>query len=173
MNQDKAAAQTSAEDEERAKVHKAQEVLERTSASVGQVCLIILTLLAVIYTLYFAAGIILPVRAGAGPCDGAGTGDAFDEPPITHPQDDRGAIADNCAVQHRGGAGLRAIGSCFYLDRQSSTIAAHIDGQAELPPQADPADGSRPAAAARCDVAERAGARGAAERDRDATIQYR
>ena len=60
MNQDKAAAQTSAEDEERAKVHKAQEVLERTSASVGQVCLIILTLLAVIYTLYFAAGIILP-----------------------------------------------------------------------------------------------------------------
>lgn len=60
MNQDEAAAQASAEDEERAKVHKAQEVLERTSASVGQVCLSILTLLAIIYTLYFAAGIILP-----------------------------------------------------------------------------------------------------------------
>jgi predicted PurR-regulated permease PerM len=60
MNQYEAAAQASAEDEERAKVHKAQEVLERTSASVGQVCLSILTLLAIIYTLYFAAGIILP-----------------------------------------------------------------------------------------------------------------
>ena len=55
MNQNEAAAQASAEDEERAKVHKAQEVLERTSASVGQVCLSILTLLAIIYTLYFAA----------------------------------------------------------------------------------------------------------------------
>jgi predicted PurR-regulated permease PerM len=60
MNQVKAAAQASAEDQERAKVQRAQEVLERTSVSVGQVCLIILTLLAFIYTLYFAAGIILP-----------------------------------------------------------------------------------------------------------------
>ena len=34
--------------------------MERTSASVGQVCLSILTLLAILYTLYFAAGIILP-----------------------------------------------------------------------------------------------------------------
>jgi predicted PurR-regulated permease PerM len=48
------------EDDERAKVLKAQEVVERTSASVNQVCLIILTLLAVFYTLFFAAGIILP-----------------------------------------------------------------------------------------------------------------
>jgi predicted PurR-regulated permease PerM len=60
MNQKAPFAQASAEDEERAKVRKAQEVLERTSASVGQVCLIILTLLAILYTLYFAAGIILP-----------------------------------------------------------------------------------------------------------------
>lgn len=60
MNQDKAAAQASAEDEERAKVHKAQEVVERISASVAQVCLIILALLAIVYTLYFGAGIILP-----------------------------------------------------------------------------------------------------------------
>ena len=52
--------QASSEDEERAKVRKAQEVLERTSPSVGQVCLIILTLLSILYTLYFAAGIILP-----------------------------------------------------------------------------------------------------------------
>jgi predicted PurR-regulated permease PerM len=48
------------EDDERAKVLKAQEIVERTSTSVSQVCLIILTLLAVIYTLFFAAGIILP-----------------------------------------------------------------------------------------------------------------
>jgi predicted PurR-regulated permease PerM len=60
MDQDTALAMASAENEERAKVRKAQEVLERTSLSVGQVCLIILTLLAILYTLYFAAGIILP-----------------------------------------------------------------------------------------------------------------
>ena len=60
MNQETGLARASAEDEERAKVRNAQEVLERTSASVGQVCLIILTLLAIFYTLYFAAGIILP-----------------------------------------------------------------------------------------------------------------
>jgi predicted PurR-regulated permease PerM len=60
MNQETGLARASAEDEERAKVRNAQEVLERTSASVGQVCLIILTLLAILYTLYFAAGIILP-----------------------------------------------------------------------------------------------------------------
>jgi predicted PurR-regulated permease PerM len=60
MNQDTALAQASSEDEERGKVRKAQEVLDRTSPSVGQVCLIILTLFAVLYTLYFAAGIILP-----------------------------------------------------------------------------------------------------------------
>jgi hypothetical protein len=43
MDQDPALA--TSEDEERAKVRKAQEVVERTSASVVQVCLIILTLL--------------------------------------------------------------------------------------------------------------------------------
>ena len=58
MDQDPALA--TSEDEERAKVRKAREVVERTSASVVQVCLIILTLLALFYTLYFAAGIILP-----------------------------------------------------------------------------------------------------------------
>src|SRR6476660_7920161 len=58
MNQDPALA--TSEDEERAKVRKAQEVVEHTSASVVQVCLIILTLLAIVYTLYFGAGIILP-----------------------------------------------------------------------------------------------------------------
>jgi predicted PurR-regulated permease PerM len=58
MDQDPATA--TSEDEERAKVRKAQEVVERTSASVVQVCLIILTLLAIVYTLYFGAGIILP-----------------------------------------------------------------------------------------------------------------
>jgi predicted PurR-regulated permease PerM len=58
MNQDPALA--TSEDDERAKVRKAQEVVERTSASVAQVCLIILTLLAIVYTLYFGAGIILP-----------------------------------------------------------------------------------------------------------------
>jgi len=58
MNQDPALA--TSEDDERAKVRKAQEVVERTSASVAQVCLIILTLLAIVYTLYFGAPIILP-----------------------------------------------------------------------------------------------------------------
>ncbi|MGB0058501.1 MAG: AI-2E family transporter, partial [Methyloceanibacter sp.] len=58
MNQDPALA--TSEDEERAKVRTAREVLERTSASVVQVCLVILTLLGLFYTLYFAAGIILP-----------------------------------------------------------------------------------------------------------------
>jgi predicted PurR-regulated permease PerM len=41
-------------------VRRAQEVLERSSPSISQVCLIALTLLAVVYTLYFAAAIILP-----------------------------------------------------------------------------------------------------------------
>jgi AI-2E family transporter len=58
MNQDPALV--TSEDDERAKVRKAQEVVERTSASVAQVCLIILTLLAIVYTLYVGAGIILP-----------------------------------------------------------------------------------------------------------------
>ena len=58
MDQDPALA--TSEDEERAKVRTAREVLERTSASVVQVCLVIVTLLALFYTLYFAAGIILP-----------------------------------------------------------------------------------------------------------------
>ena len=58
MDQDPALA--ASEDDERAKVRKAQEVVECTSASVVQVCLIILTLLAIVYTLYFGAGIILP-----------------------------------------------------------------------------------------------------------------
>ena len=40
MNQDPALA--ASEDDERAKVRKAQEIVERTSASVAQVCLIIL-----------------------------------------------------------------------------------------------------------------------------------
>ena len=60
MHQETGLAQASAEDEEPVKVRKVQEILEHTSLSVGQVCLIILTLLAILYTLYFAAGIILP-----------------------------------------------------------------------------------------------------------------
>ena len=39
---------------------KAQEVLERSSPSTNQVCLIALTFLALVYTLYFAAAVILP-----------------------------------------------------------------------------------------------------------------
>ena len=41
-------------------MRKAQEVIERSSPTINQVCLISLTLLAVIYTLYFAAAVILP-----------------------------------------------------------------------------------------------------------------
>jgi predicted PurR-regulated permease PerM len=48
------------EDDERAKARKAQEVMARTSMDMRQVCLVILTLLAVLYTLFFAAAIILP-----------------------------------------------------------------------------------------------------------------
>ncbi len=60
MVQESAVTPASAEDDERAKVRRAQGVLQRTSTSVGQVCLVILTVLAVLYTLYFAAAIILP-----------------------------------------------------------------------------------------------------------------
>ncbi len=60
MVQDPTIAQASSDDEERAKVRRAQKVLERSSTSIGQVCLIILTVLAVLYTLFFAAAIILP-----------------------------------------------------------------------------------------------------------------
>jgi predicted PurR-regulated permease PerM len=60
MVQDSTIAQTSSEDEERAKIRRARKVLERSSTSIGQVCLIILTVLAVLYTLFFAAAIILP-----------------------------------------------------------------------------------------------------------------
>jgi predicted PurR-regulated permease PerM len=52
-------AETS-KDDERANARKAQEVIARTSMDVRQVCLVILTLLAVLYTLFFAAAIILP-----------------------------------------------------------------------------------------------------------------
>ena len=47
-------------DDERAAVRKAQEVIERSSPTINQVCLIALTLIAITYTLYFAAAIILP-----------------------------------------------------------------------------------------------------------------
>jgi predicted PurR-regulated permease PerM len=60
MSQDHPRARSDSEDDERAKAREAQEVLARTSPSVGQVCLIILTLLAIFYTMYFAARIILP-----------------------------------------------------------------------------------------------------------------
>jgi predicted PurR-regulated permease PerM len=48
------------EDDERAKARKAREVIARTSMDVQKVCLVILTVLAVLYTLFFAAAIILP-----------------------------------------------------------------------------------------------------------------
>jgi predicted PurR-regulated permease PerM len=60
MVQDSTIAQASSEEEERTKVRRAQRVLERSSTSIGQVCLITLTVLAVLYTLFFAAAIILP-----------------------------------------------------------------------------------------------------------------
>jgi predicted PurR-regulated permease PerM len=48
------------EDDERAKARKAQDVMARTSTDARQVCLVLLTLLAVLYTLFVAAAIILP-----------------------------------------------------------------------------------------------------------------
>src|ERR1700722_14648357 len=60
MDQNPALVQRGSEDDERAKLRKAQEIVKRTSASVTQVCLIILSLLAFLYTLYFAAGSLLP-----------------------------------------------------------------------------------------------------------------
>ena len=83
------------------------------------------------------------LRAGAGPRDGAGTGHACDEPPATHPQNDRGVIADHRTVQHRGDVGLCAISSRFRLDCQSSAIASCLDGEAELSAEADPAGRAR------------------------------
>jgi predicted PurR-regulated permease PerM len=56
MDQDPTATQY----DESSRVRKAQKVVEHTSSGVGQACLIILTLLAVLYTLFFAAGFILP-----------------------------------------------------------------------------------------------------------------
>jgi predicted PurR-regulated permease PerM len=52
--------QSLSEDDERAKVRKAQAVLERASTNPARICLIILTLLAGLYTLFFAEAIILP-----------------------------------------------------------------------------------------------------------------
>jgi predicted PurR-regulated permease PerM len=51
---------TATDDDEPVAVRKAQEIIERSSPTVNQVCLITLTLMAVIYTLYFAAAVILP-----------------------------------------------------------------------------------------------------------------
>jgi predicted PurR-regulated permease PerM len=48
------------EDDIAGKARKAQQVLERSSTNVVQVCVVILTLLAVLYTLYLAAVIVLP-----------------------------------------------------------------------------------------------------------------
>jgi predicted PurR-regulated permease PerM len=48
------------EDDKRARVRRAQHVRARGLANIGQVCLVSLTLLAVLYTLYFGAAIILP-----------------------------------------------------------------------------------------------------------------
>ena len=109
MVQDPTIAQASSDDDERAKVRRAQKVLERTSTSVGQVCLIILTVLAVALYAVLRRGDHSALRAGAGPGDGAGTGDAPDEPSITHSANDRGATADRRAVQRRGGDGLCAV----------------------------------------------------------------
>ena len=53
-------AASSVPDDERAAVRKAREVIERSSPTINQVCLIALTLIAITYTLYFAAAIILP-----------------------------------------------------------------------------------------------------------------
>jgi predicted PurR-regulated permease PerM len=53
-------AASSDTNDERDAVRKAQEVIERSSPTISQVCLIALTVMAVIYTLYFAAAVILP-----------------------------------------------------------------------------------------------------------------
>ena len=142
MDQDPALA--TSDDEERAKVRKAQEVVERTSASVVQVCLIILTLLAIVYTLYFGAGIILPfvlalvLAMVLGPA---------------------------MRVMNR-----RLHIPRFRLDCQSSAIVSCLDGEAELSAEADPAGRARRARAAKYDVARRAGAGGPAGCDRQATV---
>ena len=60
MENDPPIADFTAIDDEPVAVRKAQEIIERSSPTVNQVCLITLTLMAVIYTLYFAAAVILP-----------------------------------------------------------------------------------------------------------------
>jgi hypothetical protein len=66
MGQAKAQAPASAENDELAKVRNVQNVIDRTSASVGQVCLIILTLN---YTQYpTSLGIILRIDPVPAQC---------------------------------------------------------------------------------------------------------
>ena len=60
MDEDLSLGKADSKADEGAAVRKAQEVLERSSPSVTQICLTVLTTLAIIYTLYFASGVILP-----------------------------------------------------------------------------------------------------------------
>jgi predicted PurR-regulated permease PerM len=60
MDEDLSLEKANSKADEGATVRKAQAVLERSSPSINQVCLVALTVLAVIYTLYFAAAVILP-----------------------------------------------------------------------------------------------------------------
>ena len=60
MDEDLALAKDDSPAIEATTVRKAQEVLERSSPTVSQICLTVLTVLAIVYTLYFASALILP-----------------------------------------------------------------------------------------------------------------
>ena len=117
---------TATDDDEPVAVRKAQEIIERSSPTVNQVCLITLTLMAVIYTLYFAAAVILPFVLAL-------VLTALLSPALQfmnrgwHTTGHRGARLDLCSF-HRGVSG-RIFGRVprLKLDRQNPTIHADFD----------------------------------------------
>ncbi len=108
-------------------MRKAQEVVELTSASAVQVCLIILTLLAIVYTLYFGAGIILPFVLALVLAMVLGPSMRVMNRRLRIPRM-IAALLLIIALFSRGCVGLRAIGSRVCLDRQSPAIVVHPDG---------------------------------------------
>jgi hypothetical protein len=112
------------EDDERAKARKAQEVIARTSTDVQRVCLVILTMLAVLLHPVLRRADHPALRAGAGADAGAWSGDAFVEPPAPHSEYGRGTDADRRTVQRDRGAWFCGFRPGLRLDRQGAAIAA-------------------------------------------------
>ena len=170
MNQDKAAAQASAEDEERAKVHKAQEVVERISASVAQVCLIILTLLAIVYTLYFGAGIILPFVLALVLATVLGPAMRLMNRRLHIPRMIAALLLIIALFSVVGALGYAlSVPASAWIAKAPQSLPPLMDKLSFL--RRPPAGPARRARAAKCDVARRTGAGGPAGCDREATVR--